>query len=768
MSLPPPFSIIDAHPFNERLQKFRDSLGFSKADLAAELGVSPTTLYRWETGSTRPSPLAADKLGAMGFGVVAPGETNITTIPRLKNRATKKDAKAGAAKLRDEGMIVLGKPDTCVTVLPAPFVRNGPPDQAAFHRRLLDLQINSTLPVSELHRRLSMVEEVEGLGRTSQYLLEKPRPVAVSWNSNYGTHGWHRYVGRFPSHVIRALLNHFGADSSSVVCDPFAGSGTTAVECRLLGIPFVGIEICPLSAMITRTKAAFPNDPKSILAITREFISFYNTAWETFAGKRDIGRISHGAILEREGNSIPSFANVERWFSKEALLGTSIAVEFGMKQEGFAREAVLVALSAKMRSIGNVDVDVVRAEYRNTPRTNVDVEKLVARQLTKMAGDISASLISHPDLIGSGQDITVHEGSVLDIDLGEGSVSYIITSPPYGIEAISYLRTHLLSYRSLIAHLGHDPYDTREKTIGSEYLVETEKDAGIRSTAHSQTCWTFFEKNQQDENAKYSQRRAAMMQFCDDMLTVGERMARWLKPGGQLAFVIGNKRLGDEVIPMETIVTELFTTCGLLLTDTIRHKLKTNNSNSQVPWQEKTIQEECIMLFRKARNMRWSEGHIHLYMRTFLKGQGWQLIAGEYPGGSDHELYPLNVVDPTVARDDSPDPRRHSLGELIPDIVALQGRNLLIGEAKPRYDDGDRAKLNRLLTDRRSNLLTTLRTFALERRIPELLPVETLEIHPVLVFRSDSDAPRLPPSFSYLRIVNTREAYFEGVLGGTA
>ena len=269
MTLRPPSSISDDHPFNVRLRNFRDSLGFSKADLAAELGVSPITLYRWETASTRPSPLAAEKLWAMGFGDVAMSDTNIMTVPRLKNRAAKDGANAAAAKLRDEGMIALGTPDKRVTVLPAPFVRNGPPDQATFHRKLLDLQIASTLPVSDLYRRLSMVEEVEGFGHTSQHLLEKPRSVALSWNSNYGSHGWHRYVGRFPSHVIRTLLNHFGADSSSVVCDPFAGSGTTAVECRLLGIPFVGIEICSLSAMMTRTKAAFPSDPKPLFALPR-------------------------------------------------------------------------------------------------------------------------------------------------------------------------------------------------------------------------------------------------------------------------------------------------------------------------------------------------------------------------------------------------------------------------------------------------------------------------------------------------------------------
>ena len=126
------------------------------------------------------------------------------------------------------------------------------------------------------------------------------------------------------------------------------------------------------------------------------------------------------------------------------------------------------------------------------------------------------------------------------------------------------------------------------------------------------------------------------------------------------------------------------------------------------------------------------------------------------------------MVDPVLARDESPDPRRHSLGELIPDLVALRKRDLFIGEAKLRYDDGDRAKLASLLEERRSHLFAALQTFALEREVPELLPVETLDLHPVLIFRSDADAPLPPPGFSYLRIVSRSEAYFEGILAGTA
>ena len=163
--------------------------------------------------------------------------------------------------------------------------------------------------------------------------------------------------------------------------------------------------------------------------------------------------------------------------------------------------------------------------------------------------------------------------------------------------------------------------------------------------------------------------------------------------------------------------------------------------------------------------MIWSEGLIHMYMRDFLSRQGWQLVAGEYPGGSDHQLYPLNVVDPVVARDRSPDPRRHSSGELIPDLVALQGRSLFVGEAKVGYDEGDRVKLDLMLNDRRDHLLTALRNFSNERDVPELLPVETLDMYPVLIFRSNSNAPTPPPRFSYLRIIGRGEAFFEGALG---
>jgi hypothetical protein len=162
--------------------------------------------------------------------------------------------------------------------------------------------------------------------------------------------------------------------------------------------------------------------------------------------------------------------------------------------------------------------------------------------------------------------------------------------------------------------------------------------------------------------------------------------------------------------------------------------------------------------------IRWTEARVHVAMRRSLERAGFTLIAGEYPGGSDHDLYPLNVTDPAVARDNSPDPRRHSAGELIPDIVALRGQALLIGEAKVHYDFPDQEKLGRLVFERRQHLKLALEEFAQRRRIGELLPFDTLSLLPTLIFTTERRAPAPSDGFSHLRLDKDGGWTAEGLL----
>jgi hypothetical protein len=487
-------------------------------------------------------------------------------------------------------------------VLPSPYVLNGPPDQAPLYDSLLQLQMRpqSAKKISSAvyQKRLSLVEQVND-ELSWQASLEAPKQTAVAWNSNYGSHGWHRYVGRFPPHLVRALLNHFQATRDDVVLDPFAGSGTTNVECRLLGIPSVGIEISPLSALIARTKSCFPATSQELVRLMEEVTRSYTERWSAFHAKQRSGAFDHASVLAREGNLVGDFPNYEKWLTPEALLGVSIVAEVAAGLEGPLQDALLVALSAKMRSIGNVDVDVVRAEYRREPRVDVDVLRLVRSQLKKMASTTDAMLATHPEAHRL-QGAEIHQQSVLEAEFAPASISHVITSPPYGVESLSYLRTHLLSFRCLEPFLDTDPYATGDGVIGSEYSSgAAPSPTPLAYAPLSQSFERFFLDRAPGQDKKLRRRTAMMMQFFDDIGRVAERLRLWMKPGGQVAFVIGNKRLGEDVIPADRMVTELFDAQGFELRHSIEHKLKTNNSNSQVPWQERIIQNEYILLMSK-------------------------------------------------------------------------------------------------------------------------------------------------------------------------
>ena len=577
---------------NINVKELRARSGLSQNKFAILLGVSIASLRRWESGDASPSALAMKRIEAVAG-------LSDRELLELSSHITVPEKKYSTEKYTTS-FIWNGKIHEAQW---EPFVINGPEDQRAFYSKLIDLQQQSSINVEskDYFKRLSLLQSVDGI-ETSQHMMEKPKPDAKSWSSDYGTHGFHRYVGRFPSHVIRALINYFGASSNDIVLDPFCGSGTTLVESRMLGVKATGIEISPLSAMMSRVKSQFPCGGLQVSEVVAQLSEFYNQKWNSFVSGRNLSEISHQEILNRDGNQIAEFSNVERWFTQEALLGTSIVVEYILLQEGYLRDFITIALSSKMRSIGNVDVDVVRAEYRKEPRKGVDVLKLVTKQIQKMAASINLTIQACENAISNEANIKVVEGSVLDACIPEQSVSYIITSPPYGVESLSYLRTHLLSFRALEPVLGIDPYNFGKGIIGSEYLDDDVPDVNsFNVTKVSPKYKSYFDVLLSNAGSALDEKRIMMMmRFFEDMYLVVERFNIWLKSDGKVAFIIGNKKIGDSIIPTDTIIREVFESFGFELEESIAHKLKTNNSNSQVPWQDRIIENEYIMLFRRA------------------------------------------------------------------------------------------------------------------------------------------------------------------------
>jgi hypothetical protein len=149
------------------------------------------------------------------------------------------------------------------------------------------------------------------------------------------------------------------------------------------------------------------------------------------------------------------------------------------------------------------------------------------------------------------------------------------------------------------------------------------------------------------------------------------------------------------------------------------------------------------------------EDVIHFSVRKNLKKDGWTLIAGEYPNGSDDELHSLRVMDPYLARDNSPDHRRHSLNKLVPDLITFKDNEFLIIEMKPKFSKSDEEKLTELLQDRFDDLLMYLDEF-IKRYMPDLsVDVRSCKVTPCLGFANSEYEEK--EGFLYI-LVNSLES----------
>lgn len=157
--------------------------------------------------------------------------------------------------------------------------------------------------------------------------------------------------------------------------------------------------------------------------------------------------------------------------------------------------------------------------------------------------------------------------------------------------------------------------------------------------------------------------------------------------------------------------------------------------------------------------MKINESFVHVAMRQFLKKCEWLLIAGEYPNGSDDELNVLSISDPSVARDNSPEPRRHSYGEIIPDLIAYKDGVVLIIEAKPNYSVDDKEKLYNLLYNERERLIATLWKFSYGKQTFSHIDYDRVDYVPVLAFGNPSYRPSyIDPGYGHIYIKSLNEA----------
>ena len=116
---------------------------------------------------------------------------------------------------------------------------------------------------------------------------------------NYLTHSFHKYPGKFIPQIPDWAINKYTSKNNLSILDPFCGSGTTLVESLLHNHNAIGIDIDPLSVLISKVKTT-PLDIEKLTIIKN---------WVT-------DKIKDKNIKQRK---IPKIKTLNHWFTDDAI-----------------------------------------------------------------------------------------------------------------------------------------------------------------------------------------------------------------------------------------------------------------------------------------------------------------------------------------------------------------------------------------------------------------------------------------------------------------
>jgi DNA modification methylase len=128
-------------------------------------------------------------------------------------------------------------------------------------------------------------------------------------NTTYLTHAIHKhpaiFIPHIPSYIIRQFTTERTVDGDRpVVLDPFSGSGTTGLEAKINGRDYLGVEINPLSRLVSEV-ATSPIPPSMLDRAEKEFVDLLDQTDDILYEEYD------AEFLDR--------TNKEHWFEPEAI-----------------------------------------------------------------------------------------------------------------------------------------------------------------------------------------------------------------------------------------------------------------------------------------------------------------------------------------------------------------------------------------------------------------------------------------------------------------
>ncbi|MBU2476692.1 site-specific DNA-methyltransferase [Candidatus Micrarchaeota archaeon] len=359
-----------------------------------------------------------------------------------------------------------------------------------------------------------------------------------NYKTNYLTHNFHPFPAKFIPQIPNKLINNLSSESD-VVLDPFCGSGTSLVEATILGRNAIGVDINPVSCLISEVKTTKLNlgDVEEINDLLKEL-------------KEEKNGITKKITIDP-----PEIPNINHWFQKNVII--EIQVIFSLIKKLNSRNAqnfCKCAMSAILLKHSNQKGETT---YSSTNKN------IISGAIFYSFDSKVKSMMKRMDEY-SKERKNVNVKVFLDdsryLKKVKETVQLVVTSPPYP-NAFDYYLYH----RHRLYWLGFDPKEVKAKEIGS--------------------------------HLNYQRNGKGILDFEEDMKKCFERLYELIDEKGHCCFVIGDSIFNGKLVHNDKLIEKIANKIGFVTERNISRSI--HDTKRSFTASARRAKGEHILILRK-------------------------------------------------------------------------------------------------------------------------------------------------------------------------
>jgi len=388
-----------------------------------------------------------------------------------------------------------------------------------------------------------------------------PRPLRKT-----PIHNWFLFPHSYSHVLVESLLDEWGLNGGSCIYDPFVGAGTTLLAAKSREIAASGADISPLSVFVANAKVA-PYDPDKLFRV-----------WGRI--QRAIQRLSPPHRVERSGC-------LERAFDLEThrhleRIRRAIIQEADRVSKQFFLLALLRVLPRYSRALPDGGWFRWRRVRASAETTSVRFAQTVARMLA----DLQFTNGDHKR--GEWHAYKHDARSPLK---GHGQFDALITSPPYPNR---HDYTRIFTTELLFLFLDDDELKRlRYRNLRSH--VEARAIRPANGWKPPRAVSEVVNKLSDVHDKRVPRMIRGYFEDMHQTLTVCKQL---VKPGGHMAFVVGNVQHAGVQVPVDKILSKLGDEAGLKWRETWLIRLRGNSAQQMGRFGRQPSRESIVIFSR--------------------------------------------------------------------------------------------------------------------------------------------------------------------------